>query len=242
MFTVLKREISGGLSSLLGYVSICVFLIVCSLVLWVYPESSILESGYASLQGFFDTVPYIFIFLVPAITMRLFADEKKSGTLELLFTRPINDWSIICGKYFAACIHILFALFPTLIYVLCIVRLGNPPGNLDWGALLGSYLGLIFLGAVFSAIGLFCSSLTSNQVIAFMLAVLLCFFFYSGLDSLSKINSLAGSELFISQLGINAHYLSVSRGVLDTRDLIYFVSISVFFLYLTQISLESKKW
>jgi len=242
MFTVLKREISGGMSSLLGYVSICVFLIACSLVLWVYPESSILESGYASLQGFFDTVPWIFIFLVPAITMRLFADEKKSGTLELLFTRPISDWGIILGKYLAACIHILFALIPTLIYVLCIARLGNPPGNLDWGALFGSYLGLIFLGAVFSAIGLFCSSLTSNQVIAFLLAVLLCFFFFSGFDSLSKINSLLGIELFIVQLGINAHYLSVSRGVLDTRDLIYFVSISVFFLYLTKISLESRKW
>lgn len=242
MFTVFRREISGSMSSLLGYVSICVFLITCSLVLWIYPESSMLEFGYASLQGFFDTVPWIFIFLVPAITMRLFADEQKSGTLELLITRPLTDWSIIWAKYLAACVHILLALIPTFIYVYSIYRLGNPPGNLDWGALTGSYLGLFLLGALFAAIGLFCSSLTSNQVIAFMLAILICFFFFSGFDSISKISSLLSADIFIARLGIQTHYLSVSRGVLDTRDLIYFLSVSAFFLYLTKISLESRKW
>ncbi len=242
MLTILRREISGGMSSLLGYVSICVFLIACSLVLWIYPESSILEFGYASMQPFFDTVPLIFIFLVPAITMRLFAEERKSGTLELLLTRPLTDWQIILGKYLAACLHIVFALLPTLVYVICLYRLGNPPGNLDWGALTGSYLGLLLLGSLFTAIGLFCSSVTTNQVIAFMLAILLCFFFFSGFDSLSKLISLQSADTFIAQLGINVHYLSVSRGVLDTRDLIYFISMAAFFLYLTKFSLESRKW
>lgn len=242
MLTIFRREIAGGMSSLLGYVSISVFLIACSLVLWIYPESSILEFGYASMQSFFDTVPWIFMFLVPAITMRLFADELKSGTLELLLTRPLTDWEIILGKFLAACVHILFALIPTLVYVLCIYKLGNPPGNLDWGALMGSYIGLVLLGSLFTAIGLFCSSVTGNQVIAFMLAILLCFFFFSGFDSLSKLTSLASIDTFVSQLGINAHYQSVSRGVLDTRDLIYFITMAAFFLLLTKLSLESKKW
>lgn len=242
MLTILRREISGGLNSLSGYVSISVFLIACGLVLWVYPDSSILEFGYASLQPFFDTAPWIFMFLMPAITMRVFSEEIRSGTYELLLTRPLTEWQIILGKYFAVCLHMVFALVPTLVYVASIYVLGDPVGNLDTGAVMGSYTGMLLLGASFASIGLFCSSLSSNQVISFMLSILLSFFFFSGFDSLSKLASLAGSDTFIMRLGINAHYQSISRGVLDTRDLIYFISLSSVFLYLTKLSLESRKW
>ncbi len=242
MLTILRREISGGLNSLAGYISISVFLTACGLVLWIYPESGILDFGYASLQPFFDTAPWIFMFLVPAITMRVFAEEIRSGTYELLMTRPLTEWQIILGKYFAVCLHILFALLPTLVYAASIYALGNPAGNLDGGAVMGSYLGLLLLGAGFASIGLFCSSLSSNQVISFMLAVLLSFFFFSGFDSLSRLGSLAGMDTWIMHLGINAHYQSISRGVLDTRDLIYFISLSLVFLYLTKLSLESRRW
>lgn len=242
MLTILRREISEGLNSLAGYISISVFLIACGLLLWVFPESGILDFGYASLQPFFDIAPWIFMFLVPAVTMRVFAEEMRSGTYELLLTRPLTEWDIIGGKYMAVCLHILFALLPTLVYVASIYALGNPVGNLDTGAVIGSYTGLLLLGAGFASVGLFCSSLSSNQVIAFMLAVFMCFFLFSGFDSLSKLGSAAGFDLFIMHLGINSHYQSVSRGVLDTRDLIYFISLCSVFLYLTKISLESKKW
>ncbi|HMG08772.1 MAG TPA: gliding motility-associated ABC transporter substrate-binding protein GldG [Mucilaginibacter sp.] len=231
MLSILQKEITSYLSSLVAYVTIGVFLLVLGLFLWVFPDSSILDYGYAGLESLFSTAPYLFMFLIPAITMRSLAEERKEGTFELLFTRPVTDWQIILGKYFAAVLLILFALMPTLVYCFSVSTLGTPQGNIDTGAVIGSYIGLFLLGAAFAAIGLFASSVTKNQIIAFTIAVFLCFFFYSGFDSLSQLLSL--QDLGLQNLGITAHYQSVSRGVLDTRDLAYFIIVTGIFIWLT---------
>lgn len=231
MLSILKKEISSYLSSLVAYVTIGVFLVVLGLFLWVFPESSILDYGYAGLDSLFSTAPYLFMFLIPAITMRSLAEERREGTFELLLTRPLTDWQIVLGKYFASLLIILFALLPTLVYYYSVYVLGNPQGNIDTGAVIGSYIGLFLLGAAFAAIGLFASSISKNQIIAFTIAVFLCFFFYSGFDSLSQILSL--QSLTLEDFGITSHYQSVSRGVLDTRDLVYFIILSGTFIWLT---------
>ncbi|SDD60650.1 protein involved in gliding motility GldG [Mucilaginibacter pineti] len=231
MLSILKKEIISYLSSLVAYVTIGVFLLVLGLFLWVFPDSSILDYGYAGLESLFSTAPYLFMFLVPAITMRSLAEERKEGTFELLFTRPLTDWQIVLGKYFASVLLVLFALLPTLVYYFSVSTLGTPQGNIDTGAVIGSYIGLFLLGASFAAIGLFASSITKNQIIAFTVAVFLCFFFYSGFDSLSQLLSL--QDLGLQALGITEHYQSVSRGVLDTRNLIYFILLAGIFVWLT---------
>ncbi|MDR6940503.1 gliding motility-associated ABC transporter substrate-binding protein GldG [Mucilaginibacter pocheonensis] len=231
MLSILKKEITSYLSSLVAYVTIGVFLLVLGLFLWVFPDSSILDYGYAGLESLFSTAPYLFMFLIPAITMRALAEERKEGTFELLFTRPLTDWQIVLGKYFAGVLLVLFALLPTLVYYYSVSTLGTPQGNIDTGAVIGSYIGLFLLGAAFVAIGLFASSVTKNQIIAFTIAVFLCFFFYSGFDSLSQLLSL--QDLGLQNLGITEHYESVSRGVLDTRDLAYFIVITGLFIWLT---------
>jgi ABC-2 type transport system permease protein len=231
VLSILRKEIISYLSSLVAYVTIGAFLVVLGLFLWVFPQSSILEYGYAGLDSLFSTAPYLFMFLVPAITMRSLAEERREGTFEILLTRPLTDWQIVMGKYLASLSLILFALLPTLVYYYSVYQLGNPQGNIDTGAVIGSYIGLFLLGACFAAIGLFASSITKNQVIAFVIAVFLCFFFYSGFDSLSQILSL--QNLTLENLGITEHYESISRGVLDTRDLVYFIVLSGLFIWLT---------
>ena len=231
MYSILKKEITAYLSSLVAYVTIGVFLLVMGLFLWVFPESSILNYGFAALDSLFNTAPYLFMFLIPAITMRSLAEERKEGTFELLLTRPLTHWQIVFGKYFASIVLVLFALIPTLVYYYSVYTLGQPQGNIDTGAVIGSYIGLFLLGSSFAAIGLFTSSITKNQIIAFTLAVFICFFFYSGFDSLSNLLSL--QSLGLQYLGINEHYQSISRGVLDTRDLAYFILLSSLFLWLT---------
>jgi ABC-2 type transport system permease protein len=231
LLSILKKEITSYLSSLVAYVTIGVFLLVLGLFLWVFPDSSILDYGYAGLDSLFSTAPYLFMFLIPAITMRSLAEERKEGTFELLFTRPLTDWQIILGKYLASVLLVLFALLPTLVYYYSVSTLGTPQGNIDTGAVIGSYIGLFLLGALFAAIGLFASSVTKNQIIAFTIAVFLCFFFYSGFDSLSQLLSL--QDLGLQNLGITEHYQSVSRGVLDTRDLAYFIIVAGIFIWLT---------
>lgn len=223
----------------MAYVTIGVFLLVLGLFLWVFPDSSILDYGYAGLDSLFSTAPYLFMFLIPAITMRSLAEERKEGTFELLFTRPLKDWEIVLGKYFACLFIVLFALLPTLVYYYSVSVLGTPQGNIDTGAVIGSYIGLFLLGAAFAAIGLFASSLTKNQIIAFTIAVFLCFFFYSGFDSLSQMLSLQG--LGLQSLGITQHYQSVSRGVLDTRDLVYFLLVASAFIWLTLFILIKQR-
>jgi len=242
MLSIYKKEFYAYLSSLVAYITIGIFLTVLGLFLWVFPDSSILDYGYAGLDSLFNTVPYLFMFLIPAITMRTLAEEKKEGTFELLATKPLTDWDIILGKYLAAITLVLFALIPTLIYYISVYQLGATVGNIDSGAVIGSYIGLFLLGASFVAIGVFSSSLTKNQIIAFAIAVFLCFITFSGFDSASQILSFQSIDSILINLGINAHYQSISRGVLDTRDLIYFLSFIAIFLVITKTILGGRKW
>lgn len=242
MYAVFKRELFSFLNSLMAYITIGVFLLACALLLWYFPDTSILDYGYAELNGFFSLVPFLFMFLIPAITMRSFAEERKEGTYVLLATRPLSDMQIILAKYLACIVLLLFALLPTLVYYYSIYQLGLPKGNIDSGAVIGSYLGLFLLGNAFTAIGIFTSSITKNQVIAFAIAVFLCFFAFSGFDSLSKLFELNYLETILVNLGINEHYQSISRGVLDTRDLIYFISFVLVFLGLTKMVVGGRKW
>ena len=240
MLSILKKEIAQFFNSLSAYLSIGLFLTVTGLLLWVFPESSLLEYGYASLEGLFNLSPYLLLFLVPAITMRSISEEKKEGTYEHLATAPISRLDIILGKYLACLFITLCAIAPTLIYYFSIYQLGNPIGNVDTGAVIGSYIGLTLIACSFTAIGLFASASTSNQMIAFLLAVFLCFIAFSGFDSISKLTVLQPIENIVSSIGINEHYQAISRGVLDTKDFIYFLSVSSLFLLLTNQKLASN--
>ncbi|MES2418065.1 MAG: gliding motility-associated ABC transporter permease subunit GldF [Bacteroidota bacterium] len=242
MYAVFKRELFSFLNSLMAYITIGVFLLACSLLLWFFPDTSILDYGYAEMNSFFNLVPFLFMFLVPAITMRSFAEERKEGTYVLLATKPLSDWQVIFAKYLACIVLLLFALLPTVVYYYSIYQLGLPIGNIDSGAVLGSYMGLFLLANVFTSVGIFSSVLTKNQVVAFAIAVFLCFFAYSGFDSMSKIFELSNLETTLINLGINAHYQSLGRGVLDTRDLIYFITFAALFLALTKWVLGGRKW
>jgi ABC-2 type transport system permease protein len=242
VLSILNKEIIGFFSSLAAYISMAVFLLVTGLFLWVFPDSSILDYGYAGLDSFFNVVPYLFMFLIPAITMRSLAEEQKDGTFELLATRPLSDWQIVLGKFLASLLIVILTLVPTLIYYISVYHLGITKGNIDTGAVIGSYLGLILLGGVFTSIGLFTSSLRKNQIIAFTLSVFLCFLSFSAFDSISTLIIFQNFENSISALGINQHYQSVSRGVLDSRDFIYFLSFAGLFLLFTKTVLGARKW
>lgn len=242
MYAVFKRELFSLLNSLMAYITIGVFLLVLGLLLWVFPDSSILEYGYAELNGFFSLAPFLFMFLIPAITMRSFAEERREGTYILLATRPLTVWQIVLAKYFSCFVLVLFALLPTLIYSYTIGQLGFPKGNVDTGAVIGSYIGLVLLGASFVAIGVFASSVTKNQVVAFAIAVFICFVTYNGFDALSKLLALQSVEGILLGLSINEHYQSISRGVLDTRDLVYFITFSAVFLGMSKLAIGGRKW
>ena len=217
------------------------FLVGNGLFLWVFRGGyNILDSGFADLGPFFELAPWIFLFLIPAITMKSFSEEYKQGTLELLLTRPITKWQLVLGKYLGILALIFFALLPTLLYVLTIHELGMPEGNLDSGAIIGSYIGLILLASCYSAIGIFASSTTQNQIVAFILGVFLCFFFYFAFEAMADLNLLSIGAFGMDDLGINSHYESISRGVIDTRDLIYFLSFAFFFLSLTKLIIDKK--
>jgi ABC-2 type transport system permease protein len=240
MLAILKKEINTFFASPIGYLVITIFLLLNGLFLWVFDgEFNILDNGYADLSYFFLLAPWILVFLVPAVTMRSFSDEKKQGTLELLLTKPISHFEIVLGKYLGALILIVIALIPTLIYVYAINSLGNPVGNLDVGSTIGSYFGLLFLMATYAAIGLFTSSFSDNQIVAFISAVFICFFFYFGFDGIANYN-LFESTINLEKLGMASHYKSMSRGVIDTRDLIYFISVTFFFLVLTKLNIKNK--
>lgn len=236
MFAILKKEINSFFASPIGYLVIALFLVLNGLFLWVFTgDFNILESGFADLTPFFLLAPWILIFLVPAVTMRSFSDEKKQGTLELLVTKPISHLQIVLEKYFGALMLIILALMPTLLYILALDNLKMPADILDYGSIIGSYLGLLFLVAAYAAIGLFASTISDNQIVAFISAVFLCFFFFFGFEGLSGFSSLP-----LEHFGMEAHYNSISRGVLDTRDLVYFISISSFFIVLTQFNIQKK--
>ena len=240
MKSIVLREVKSFFGSPIGYLVIAIFLIINGLFLWVFEgEYNILNSGFADLTPFFTLAPWILIFLIPAVTMRSFSDEKKQGTLELLLTKPLSIWQIVNGKFLGALLLIVMAIIPTFIYVAVIYDLGMPEGNIDMGSTIGSYFGLVFLVAAYTSIGVFTSTLSDNQIVAFILAVFLCFIFYFGFQGLASI--LPGFSSFISYFGMQDHYKSMSRGVIDTRDVIYFISICVLFLSFTVFNLKSIK-
>jgi ABC-2 type transport system permease protein len=241
MFALFKKELGGFLNSLTGFIVLIVFLLANALFLWVFStEYNIIDNGYASVDSLFTIAPLAFLFLIPAITMRLFSEERKSGTIELLLTKPLTDIQVVMGKYLAALSLVVLALIPTAIWVISVYFLGLPIGNIDLGGTLGSYIGLLFVGALFVSIGLWASSVTDNQAAAFLIAVFLCGFLYMGFEFIAPF--FGGALLFIQSLGANTHYLSLSRGVIDSRDVIYFFGCTVFFVFMTRLSLESRKW
>lgn len=242
MLHVFQKEFNTFLNSLIAYIVISVFLTGIGLLMWVFPETSVLDYGYADMQTLFTLGPFVLMFLIPAITMRMFAEEKKAGTIELLLTKPLTDWDIILGKFFSGWLLVILAVLPTLIYYVSVYMLGNPPGNVDTAGVMGSYVGLILLGAVFTSVGLLASSLSSNQIVSFIVAVFMCFILYTGFDSLASINVWGEWSALLEQLGILYHYNAMSRGLLDTRDIIYFFSVIVLMLMLTRIILGSRRW
>ncbi len=243
MFTIFRKEINGFLSTITGYLVIVVFLVLNILFIWIFPgQFNLPEGGYASLDTLFSLSPWMFLFLVPAITMRMIADERRSGTLELLYTRPVTELQIVLAKFLASWFLVFLSLLPTLVFFWSVSRLGNPPGNIDAGGTWGSYIGLLFLGGIYASIGIFASSCTDNQIVSFLLALLLSFFFYLGFELISGIAGKGTVAFFISGLGIDYHYNAISRGVIDTRDLVYFISMMTLFVLSARLVLQKRKW
>jgi ABC-2 type transport system permease protein len=241
MYALFKKEFGSFLNTLTGFIVLAVFILANALFLWVFATGyNILDNGYATVDGLFAIAPLAFLFLIPAITMRLFSEEKKSGTIELLLTKPLTDIQVVMGKYLAALALVVVALIPTLVWVISVYLLGLPVGNIDLGGTLGSYIGLLFIGALFVAVGLWASSITDNQAAAFLIAVFLCGFLYMGFEFIAPF--FGSATLFVQSLGVNAHYQSLSLGVVDSRDVVYFLGCIILFIYLTRLSLESRKW
>ena len=233
MLVLLKKEFANFFSSAVGYIIVGIFLSLTGLFLWVFPgEYNILDSGYAQLSGLFSLAPWLYLFLIPAITMRLFAEEKRMGTIELIYTRPISKLQIVAAKYLAGLLLVAISLIPTIIYYFSVYLMAEPVGNIDSGAFWGSFIGLLFLASVYVAIGIFTSACTSNQIIAFVCAVTLSFIFYFGFDLVASLSLSGAIQAFIASIGINSHYIAMSRGVIDSRDVVYFLSvITVYFLF-----------
>ena len=240
MKSIVLREIKSFFGSPVGYLVIALFLLINGVFLWLFEgDYNILNSGFADMTPFFTLSPWILLFLIPAVTMRSFSDEKKQGTLELLLTKPLSIWVIATGKFLGAFFLIVIAIVPTFLYVYILSSLGQPVGNIDMGSTIGSYFGLLFLISSYTAIGIFTSTLSENQIVAFIIAVFLCFVFYFGFDGLATVFSEWSS--YISLFGMQDHFKSMSRGVLDTRDILYFASVSVLFLSFTVYNLKSFK-
>lgn len=239
MLAILKKEFNSFFSSPIAYLVIGVFLLVNGLFLWVFNDNlNILNAGFADLNSFFYLAPWLLLFLIPAITMKSFADEFSNGTIEILKTRPLTDWQIVLGKFFASLLLVSIALIPTITYVYTIHTLGKPIGNIDMGSTLGSYIGIFFLAATYTSIGLFTSTLSKNQIVAFIISVFITFILFFGFESISS--SLGKSGYTLQQFGINEHYKSISRGVIDTRDIIYFICVTFFFLFITKQQLKNE--
>lgn len=241
MFPILSKELHAFFASPIAYLVIGVYLLINGLFLWVFEgELNILQAGFADLNNYFYLAPWVLLFLIPAVTMKSFSEELQNGTLELLKTRPLSIWDILLGKYLAAVILVLIALLPTLVYVYSVYQLGNPVGNIKLGSTLASFFGLLLLIIAYSSIGIFASTLSKNQIVAFVLAVFICFFFYNGFESLASFQTLGSNDYLIENIGMSIHYKSVGKGVLDTRDLVYFMSVTLFFLFLAKKRLESE--
>lgn len=236
MFAILKKEFNSFFTSPIAYMVIGFFLLINGLFLWVFKDDfNILNAGFADLNSFFFLAPWVLLFLIPAITMKSFSDEFNNGTIELLKTKPISNLQIVLGKFWASLLLVTIALVPTLTYFYTVYKLGNPAGNIDIGSTVGSYIGLLFLAATYTAVGLFTSTLSNNQIVAFILGILITFLLYYGFDAIATS---LNNNLAIRKLGINEHFKSISRGVIDSRDLIYFISITILFLFITKIRLE----
>jgi ABC-2 type transport system permease protein len=239
MIVLLKKELRSFFSSATGYIVIGVFLLFTGLFLFVFPgDYNLLETGYADLKPLFNLAPWLFLFLVPAVTMRMFAEEKRTGTIELLYTKPITGISIILGKYLAGVVLVILSLIPTIIYFATVYYLAEPFGNVDTGAFWGSFIGLFFLAAIYVAIGVFCSAISNNQIVSFIAALIMCYIFYSGFDTIASLFTSGKVITAISTFGINAHYESMSRGVIDSRDVVYFLSVSLLFLFGTKLLIK----
>lgn len=240
MKSIALREIKSFFGSPIGYLVIAIFLLLNGLFLWVFDgEYNILQSGFADLTPFFTLSPWILIFLIPAVTMRSFSDEIKQGTIELLLTKPLSVWQIVNGKFLGALLLIIIAIIPTFVYVYVISTLGLQDGSIDLGSIFGSYFGLLFLVAAYTSIGIFTSTLSENQIVAFILSVFLCFLFYYGFEGIA--NQVKGYEDVIARIGMDYHFKSMARGVIDTRDVIYFLSIAFLFLSMTVYKLKALK-
>lgn len=238
MLAILKKDFNSFFASPIAYLVIGIFLLVNGLFLWVFNDNfNILNAGFADLTSFFYLAPWVLLFLVPAITMKTFADEFQSGTIEILKTRPITNSQIVLGKFFAVLLLIIIAIIPTYIYLYSVSQLGNPIGNIDYGSTIGSYVGLLLLASSYASIGVFTSSISENQIVAFLLAFFIAFFFYYGFDAIS--NLFGNYSYTLKLFGMNEHFKSISRGVLDTRDVFYFLSIIVFFLFITKQKLTN---
>jgi len=238
MLSIFLKEFRSFFSSATGYIVIAIFLITTSLLLWVIPgEYNVLDSGYSNVDGLFYLAPWLFLFLCPAVSMRLFAEEKQTGTWELLVTKPVSKWQIVTGKFLAGWVLVLLALVPALIYYFSVSYIAEPVGNIDSGAFWGSFIGLGFLSAVYVSIGTFTSSLSKNQIVAFILALVISFLLYYGFDLLASFFNSGSILEWMGSLGIDAHYKSMSRGVIDSRDVVYFVVVSIIFLFSTRLRL-----
>ena len=240
MYQIFKKELNSFLDSLIGYIVIGVFLTATGLFTWFFKDN-ILDFGYADMNLFFQISPFIFLFLIPAITMRAFSEEIKSGTIELLFTKPLSKWQIVLGKYLASCFLILMSLLPTLLYYYSVYQLGNPQGNVDSAAVFSSYLGLFFLGCVFAAIGILMSSFTDNQVTAFVLSFVICLVLFYGIGQLAQLPFMGDFGYIFNQLGLDYQYNALSKGLIDSRNIIYFLSVIFIALWVTKIKISTLK-
>ena len=241
MFNIYLKEINSFLSSLIAYIVIAVFLVAMGLLVWVFPETNVIDYGYADMGTFFSMGPFVLMFLIPAITMKMIAEEVNSGTIEILIVKPVTKLQVILGKYFAALTLVVVAIMPTIVYYYSLYQLSSPIGNIDTAGIAGSYVGLLLLSSVFCALGILSSSLTKNQVVAFILATFLSFILFTGLNSLAGINVWSSISLPLSKLSLEYHYHAIGKGLLDSRDIIYFISVSAVLLYISKLTLSYKK-
>lgn len=243
MLALLRKEIRSFLSSLIGYIVMAVFLLLMGLFIWIFPgEWNTLDNGTASLDTLFVMAPWVFMFLIPAITMRSFAEERRTGTMELLLTRPLTDFQIVLAKYLGGLSLVAISLLPTLIYFASVWMTGEVSGNIDTGATWGSYIGLLLLGSAYVSMGIFASSLTSNQIVSFLVSVFVCFFMYTGFESIASFGSFGSLDALVISLGISDHYRSLSRGLIDSRDVVYFAAVTMIFLLGSRTVIQSRKW
>lgn len=241
MLAIFRKEVNQFFSSPIAYIIMGVFLTALGLLLWVFPDTSLLENGYADMGTFFNLTPYVMLFLVPAITMRAIADEVRSGTLEWLLTKPVSRWGVVVGKFLASWLLVVLTLLPTLLYYVTLYQLGAPAGNIDSAGVLGSYIGLILLSGVFVSVGLWASSLNDNQVVAFVLGVFFCFLLYAGLSALAGLSMLDSVAYYLSSFALDEQYRALGRGVIESRNVIYLFSLIILFLLLTANRLKASK-